>query len=145
MIRTASISACAELECTAKPDVSPPCCAARQPPACVQRHPCITTPPRANAFCRLLPEPNCVDKTNKNWLSRQRPLRDRKIIFFTLIINSHSSTNPENLAKVGPVDCVVIGPTEVVKIRNGSRTYSLPWAKIHTPHILRTWNERMNE
>jgi len=37
------------------------------------------------------------------FVAMQRPLWDRKTNF-RLNINSHSSTNPENLAKGGPVD-----------------------------------------
>jgi len=55
-----------------------------------------------------------VDKTNKNWLSWQRSLRDRKTNF-TLIIYSHSSTNPENLAEVGPVNFQIIGLMGIVQ------------------------------
>ena len=33
---------------------------------------------------------------------------------FRLIIYSHSSINPENLAKVGPVDFEIIGLTGIV-------------------------------
>ena len=44
-----------------------------------------------------------VDKANKNWLPSQRPLRNQKTNF-RLIIYSHSSTNPENLAKISRVD-----------------------------------------
>ena len=39
------------------------------------------------------------------------------------------STNPENLAKIGPVDFEIIGLTGIVKInkkRNRSETYSPP-------------------
>jgi len=46
-----------------------------------------------------------------------------------LIIDSHSSTNPENLAKIGQVDFETIGLTGIVKnkkIRNSSKTYSPP-------------------
>ena len=50
----------------------------------------------------MSPELSSADKANKNWLPRQRPVRDRKANF-RLIIYSDSSTNPENLAKIGPV------------------------------------------
>jgi len=33
-----------------------------------------------------------------------------------LIIYIHSSTNPENLAKIGPVDVEIIGLTEIIKV-----------------------------
>ena len=62
--------------------------------ACVQRHPCT--------------------KTNKIWLPRQCLLRDQKTNF-RLIIHSHSSANPENLAKIGPVDFEIIGRQESLK------------------------------
>jgi len=55
-----------------------------------------------------------VDETSKNWLPWQRPSRDQKTIF-RLIIYSHSSTNPENLAKIGRVDFQITGPTGIVK------------------------------
>jgi len=51
-----------------------------------------------------------ADKTDKNWLPRQRPLRSRKTNFRPLIY-SRSSTNPANLVKIGPVG-VEIGLTE---------------------------------
>ena len=57
--------------------------------------------PHAIVFCRMSPELNCVDKANKNWLLWQRPLKDQKTNF-RLIIYSYSSTDPENLAKIGP-------------------------------------------
>jgi len=53
-------------------------------------------------------------KINKNRLPQQRPLSGRKTNF-RLIIYSHSSANPENLAKTGPVDFEIIGPTRIVK------------------------------
>ena len=52
-------------------------------PACVHRHPCT--------------------KTNKTRLLWQRPLGDRETNF-RLIIRSRSSTDPEYLAEIGPVD-----------------------------------------
>jgi len=50
-----------------------------------------------------------MDKTNQNWLPWQRPLSDRKINF------SHSSTNPENLAKIDPVDYEIVGLTGIAQ------------------------------
>jgi len=66
----------------------------------------------------MSPELCSVDKANKYWLSRQRPLSDLKTIlrYFRLIMYSHSSANPGNLAKIGPVDVEIIGLTETVKI-----------------------------
>jgi len=55
-----------------------------------------------------------VDKTNRNWLQWQSPLRDQKTNF-RLIIYSHSSTNPEKLAKTSPVDFEIAGLTGIVK------------------------------
>jgi len=55
-----------------------------------------------------------VGKTNKNWLAWQRPLMDRKTNF-RLIIYSRSSTNRDNLAKIGPANCQINGLTEIVK------------------------------
>jgi len=49
-----------------------------------------------------------VDKIDKNWLPRQRSLKDGKPNC-RLIINGHSSTNPETLAKTGPVAFEIIG------------------------------------
>jgi len=49
-----------------------------------------------------------VDKTNRNWLPWQRSLRDRKTNF-RLITYGRNSTNPENLAKIGPVHFEIIG------------------------------------
>jgi len=43
-----------------------------------------------------------MDKTNKTWLPWQRPL-------------SHTSTKPENLAKIGAIDTETVGVTEIVK------------------------------
>jgi len=48
-----------------------------------------------------------LDKTNKNRLSRRRPLKDRKTNFRS-IVYSHSSTDPENVANINPVDFVMI-------------------------------------
>jgi len=45
---------------------------------------------------------------------------------FRLIIYSQTSTNNENLAKIGSVEFEIIGLTKIVKIRNNSRTYSPP-------------------
>jgi len=67
---------------------------AAPPAACVQRHQCI--------------------KTDKMWLPWQRPLMDRKI-YFRLIIYSRSSTDPENLATIGPVDFEIIGLMGITK------------------------------
>jgi len=48
--------------------------------------------------------------------------------YFRLIIYSHSSTKPEHLAKIGPIDFEIIGLTAIVnnkyKITNRSRTYN---------------------
>jgi len=55
-----------------------------------------------------------TDKTDKNWLPRQRPLRDRKADCRAFIY-SHSSTNPANLVKIGPADVETIGLREIVK------------------------------
>jgi len=59
----------------------------------------------------MLPYLSCVDKNNKSWL--QRPLTDRKTTV-RLIVYSLSSTNPDNVTKIGPVDFEIIGLTEVV-------------------------------
>jgi len=65
--------------CKARRNVSPPGCATSR------LHPATPI--------------SSVDKTNKNWLPRQRPLRDRKTNF-RLIIYSLSSTNPDNLSSL---------------------------------------------
>jgi len=51
--------------------------------------------------------------------------RDRETNF-RLFIHSHSSINPENLAKIGPVDFAIIGLTGIGKkyLRNSSTTGS---------------------
>jgi len=53
------------------------------------------------------PPPPAIE-TDKNWLPWQRPLVDRKTTNFRLIIHTHSSINPENLAKIGPADFEII-------------------------------------
>jgi len=52
-------------------------------------------------------------------------MRDQKTNF-RLIIYSQTSTNTENLAKIGWVEFEIIGLTKIVKIRNNFRTYSPP-------------------
>ena len=47
-------------------------------------------------------------------LPRQRPLRAQKTNS-RLIIYSHSSTDPKNLAKIGRVEFKITGLTEIVK------------------------------
>ena len=54
----------------------------------------------------------CVDKANKTRLRWQRPLRDRKTNL-RLIIYSHSSASPDNLAEIANVE--IIGRTGIVK------------------------------
>jgi len=56
-----------------------------------------------------------LDKTNKNWLPRQRPLRDRKTNLRSFI-HSHSSTIVANLAKIGRVEFEIIGRQKSLKI-----------------------------
>jgi len=51
----------------------------------------------------------------QNWLSRQRPLRDRKNSFRSIIYGERS-TIPANFVKIGPVDVEIIGLTEITKI-----------------------------
>jgi len=62
----------------------------------------------------MSPKITFVDKADEIWLPWQCPLRDRKVNF-RLIIYSHSSTNTENLAKIGPLDFDMIGLTGIVK------------------------------
>ena len=47
-------------------------------------------------------------------MPRQRPLRHGKQTNFKLIIHSHSSVNPANLVKIGPLDVELISLTAVV-------------------------------
>ena len=97
----------------AKPNINPPGCATSRLRPATHMHALLLLP-YADATCRLSPEPSCVDKTNKDWLPWQRPLmRDRETSFRS-IIYSHSSANPENLAKIGQVDFEIIGLTEIV-------------------------------
>jgi len=42
--------------------------------------------------------------------------------YFGLIIYSHGSTDPENLADIGPVDFEIIGLTGIVQKYTRSRT-----------------------
>jgi len=99
--------------------------------ACVRRISCTFT------VCqRHLPNvtgTNCVDKANKKWLPWQRPVRDLKFNLL-LIIYSHSSTNPVNLAKIGPVDVEIIGLQGIFKIRNSSRTCCTGNRTYQTPY-----------
>jgi len=55
-----------------------------------------------------------VDNTDKNWLSWQRPLSDRKTNF-KLVIHMHSSISHQNLAKIGPVHFEIIDLTGIVQ------------------------------
>ena len=71
---------------------------------------------------RMSLEINSVDRSNKNWLPWRRPLRDRKTNF-RLIIYSHSSTEPANLAKIGAVDFEITGPTQIDKNKRQFRDY----------------------
>jgi len=50
-----------------------------------------------------------MDKTNKNWQPRHRPLGGWKTII-------------SNFAKICPVDVEIMGLKGIVKIRNSSRT-----------------------
>ena len=59
----------------------------------------------------MSPKISLRTKAKGNWLPWQPPLRDRKTNF----ICSHSSTNPENLVKIGPVDFETIGVIEIVE------------------------------
>jgi len=61
-----------------------------------------------------------ANKTSKNWLPRQRPLRDRNIDNRPFI-GSHSSTNPANLVKIGPVDVEIVSLTEIGKNKYETR------------------------
>jgi len=62
------------------------------------------------------------DKTNKNLLPRQHPLRNKKTNFRSFIY-SRSSTNPANLVKAGPVDVdIIIVWQKSLKIWNKGRT-----------------------
>ena len=61
-----------------------------------------------------------ANKTSKNWLPRQRPLRDRNIDNRPFI-GSHSSTNSANLVKIGPVDVEIVSLTEIGKNKYETR------------------------
>ena len=108
--------------CKAKPDVSPPGCATSRLRSANQ----LSFLPYANATYRTSPELNfnSVDKANKNWLPRQRALKDQKTNF-RLIIYSQILPTPANFAKVGAVDVDIIGLKKIVKMRNSSRIDSL--------------------
>jgi len=56
----------------------------------------------------------------QHWLPRQRLLQKRKTNFTTFIY-SHSSTNPENLGKIGLGDVEIIGATRSLKINTKQR------------------------
>jgi len=57
----------------------------------------------------MSPELSSVDKTNKNWLPRQRTLRDRKTNTAIVLPTT------KKLAKIGPLDFEMVGLTGVVK------------------------------
>jgi len=96
----------------------PPCTTT----ACVQRPTCttfatvryrhvanVTEAPKLSSVAEL----NSV-ATPKLVLPRQRPLRAQKTNS-RLIIYSHSSTDPKNMAKIGRVEFKITGLTEIVK------------------------------
>jgi len=101
-----------ETRCSAKPNVSPP--------GCATGHLRLATPMHYYSYRTLRPSSKCHRNSvflvkNKNWLSWQRPLRDRKTNF-RLIAYSHSSTSPDNLPKIGsPADTEIIGLTKIAK------------------------------
>jgi len=70
------------------------------------------------------PKLSSVDKTTRNWLPRQRLLRDRKTNFKLIIYSLITSTNPANLAKIGAADFEINGLKRIAKnqIRNSSGT-----------------------
>ena len=98
--------------CKEKQDVSPSSCPPSRQCSCT---PCTTSActhypvlvlSYATAICVAETQKlNCVDKAHKHWL-----LWGSKN--FRLIIDSHSSTNPENMAKICPVDVEIIDVTE---------------------------------
>ena len=103
------------------PTFSSPGCAT-SPPGCATSPPgCATSRlrpanqfhvlPYANAIYRMSPELSSMDKANRNWLPQQHLLSERKTNF-RLIIYSRNSTNPANLAKIGPVDVQIISWSE---------------------------------
>jgi len=67
----------------------------------------------------MSPKISLLTKAKENWLPWQPPLRDRKPNF----ICSHSSTNPENLVKIGPVDFETIGVIEIVENKKTAAEY----------------------
>jgi len=114
--------------CTAKPNVSPPGCATNRflrPVSPMQLVQLIL--PYANAIYR----PNVTGtqvcgRNQQKWLLWQRSLMNQKTNF-RLIIRSHRSTNPGNLAKIGPVDLEIIGLTEGIA-PGAARRYAPPMA-----------------
>ena len=58
-----------------------------------------------------------VDKTNKNWLSWQRLLRDRTPLISDWSSAAHFSINLENLVKIGAADFLINCRTGIVKER----------------------------
>ena len=72
-----------------------------------EQSPTLAHPAAPLATCVL--RHSCT-KTNKIWLTRQRPLRHQKTNF-RLIIYNHNYTNPKNLAKIGWVDFKITGLT----------------------------------
>ena len=57
---------------------------------------------------------NSVDLTCKNWLPWQHTSRDQNTNLRSFIY-SHTSTNPENLVKIGPVDVKISDLTEIAE------------------------------
>jgi len=111
--------------CTAKPNVSPPGCATSRILRPVS--PMQLLLPYANAIYR----PNVTGtqvcgRNQQKWLLWQRSLTNQKTNF-RLIIRSHRSTNPGNLAKIGPVDLEIIGLTEGIA-PGAARRYAPPMA-----------------
>jgi len=93
----------------AKPNVSPPV-------GRLLRGIGVKRPVHTPTFATSRPHPATCTKTNEIWLPWQLSLRDRKTNL-GFIVYRHSSTNPENSAKIGPVDSKigVIGLTGIVK------------------------------
>ena len=82
---------------------------------CVQRRTCTSwsTPPSTERHANPIPWME-ADKTNKNWLPRQRPLGDR-ITNFRSFIYSQCSTNRANVVKICLVHVEITGLTVIVK------------------------------
>jgi len=70
----------------------------------------------------MSPKISYVGRASKNWFPWQRPLRDRRANLRLIIYSRSSSTNRENLAKIGSVDFEIRLVWQKSFKRNNSRT-----------------------